>query len=252
MDHMKYFPEPSDVFFGDVEMHRKYLMPLLSIEPGVVGLDIDTPLHFVCPFEPCDGVIGDHTEPTHSYYCRNNWIAFDVIDGKYRFKGPEDYFLLTYLEKNPETLKGKFPNYPPYETQLPIDLKNCYEKREETYQQLKAASLSETKVDDGWSYGELVQLGGLPADGNWANFDDSPIQRKTIKLSEEEFESMMGGPAQEKWELEFAAAYPLTFDGRPFQFIGSMSGYIMRLLACEMFMFYDTENKVVLCTFDWS
>ena len=50
-------------------------------------------------------------------------------------------------------------------------------------------------------------------------------------------------------------AYPLTEDGRRFDYIGSISSnnhQLSSVLRCETLVFHDAPGRLVLLTFDWT
>ena len=81
---LRLFPEASDVFFDQIEEHRHYLLPIATLDLSKINKNRDGFLHFVQPIEPYDGAVGSNTRQFHTYYCRKNWVAYSVRNGKYK------------------------------------------------------------------------------------------------------------------------------------------------------------------------
>ena len=93
MGNLTLFPDPEDVFLDEVSVHSRYLFPwaLYEFSSGHhKGLSI--PL--VVPYEPPDGFVGWKADTFHTYWCRENWLGFDLVEGKIRFQTDFDYFAI--------------------------------------------------------------------------------------------------------------------------------------------------------------
>jgi hypothetical protein len=83
-DFMKPFPSYEDVFGEPIALHKKHLLPLLSVDASVVYPDLDFWIHFVTPIEPLlEGNVGDWTGEYEDFYNNVGRIAFRFCDGKY-------------------------------------------------------------------------------------------------------------------------------------------------------------------------
>jgi hypothetical protein len=92
-DFIRPFPEFEKVFGEPVELHRKHLLPLVSVNAKVINADWDFWLHFVTPIEPLlEGNIGDLTGDYHDFYNRCGQIAFRINNGRYTFAGDFRFF----------------------------------------------------------------------------------------------------------------------------------------------------------------
>ena len=221
MPSTKFFPEPEDVFAENIERHRRVLQPLLSISTAELGADFPDQLHFVCPLEPYDGLLGEYTRDYHSGYCRVNWIAFEVIDGRYRFMGDFRYFRINAPFDEPHAEANEA-----FE-------ENHYTYKEESYAKAKQAFRDGSADQSRWQ--SAIELyGGLAPHGNWCVGSD-------LEIDDQEFDDDGRG------------AKPLTKDGRPFQFVGSIPGYSFRKEAPDsILLFFDPKKKVAVLTFDWT
>lgn len=86
------FPEAEDVFRENIEEHRKYLLPLATVELSDIDSAWSGSIHFVQPTEPYDGPIGEETQEFHTHYCRINWVAYSIGDGKFILLSTFDFF----------------------------------------------------------------------------------------------------------------------------------------------------------------
>lgn len=98
---IKIFPEYEDVFYDDLENHRKYFLPLCSINLKFFSQDQDQWLHFVSVKEIYDGRVGENSSSFHTDYTKSDMFGFDIIDGKYRFDAKWEYFSVS-TEISPE------------------------------------------------------------------------------------------------------------------------------------------------------
>lgn len=91
-DLIKIFPEYEDVFYDDIENHKKYFLPICSINLKLIDPQDDTWLHMVSVKELFDGQIGSSTSQYHTRFTKADMVGFDVIDGKYKFDADWNYF----------------------------------------------------------------------------------------------------------------------------------------------------------------
>lgn len=92
---IKIFPEYHDVFYDDLENHKKYFLPLCSINLGFLPENKDQWLHFVSVKEIYDGRVGENTTPFHTEYTKCDMLGFDIIDNKYKFDAKWEYFTVS-------------------------------------------------------------------------------------------------------------------------------------------------------------
>ncbi len=107
-EFFKPFPKYEDVFYDDIENHKKYFLPICSVNLKFIDPSKDEWLHFISVKEIYTGCVGDVGEYTNYYYTRftkEDMFGFDIIDGKYKFDAPWDYFLINHKDKKDEELK---------------------------------------------------------------------------------------------------------------------------------------------------
>ncbi len=107
---IKIFPEYQDVFYDDLENHRKYFLPLCSVNLRFFSQDRDQWLHFISVKEIYDGRIGENTTPFHTSYTKCDMLGFDVIDGKYKFDAKWEYFTIS-TEISPESYHLEYSDH---------------------------------------------------------------------------------------------------------------------------------------------
>lgn len=228
---LKPFPDPKDVFAGNVELASTYLQPLVSVDLSFIDTDLQGWVHVVSPVEPCEGYVGDGTEEYHNYYCRPNWIGFRLDDhNRYEFLADWKYFLAASDD----------PNI----AQDP-ELKRHYEYRQDSFARHKAAFAQHGRllaVDNKYLTKEELLADpeefftDLETDaefGNWASDDGFPLEFKTSD--------------------ENCFVYPLTEDGRRFIYIGGVSGFAYGDRSADfILLFFDPVTRIALLTFDWT
>ncbi len=216
------FPDPDAVFGGDVEAHRRVLLPLISIPASWIDEKLTGMLHFVTPIEPYEGLVGAETQEFHSGYCRMNWIAFRVAASKYEFLGDFRYFKLNRGFEGPGAeANAKF-------------LADYYTETEADFADTKANYQSTGKLQHRnciagtW----MNALGGAAPAENWASFSDA------LELEQ----SNQG-----------EVAHPLTADGRRFRFVGEVCESLFRKNGADgVLLFYDPPSQTALLTFEWT
>lgn len=220
-DWMHPFPEPEQVFAGDIAAHRRVLQPLLSIDASIVDPAWSGRLHFVTPIEPDEGLLGDGTEDVHSGYCRTNWIGFRVAGSRYQFLGDWKYFKI-----NRPDLRDRDWHEKGY-----AEKEASYRETKQVYEETgRLRPPSNRALDVAW----FEQIGGAANYGNWSNADEFPIDE------EEDDEGDL-------------FAHPLTLDGRRFRFVGSLEGYSYRENSADsILLFFDPETSTAVLTFDYT
>jgi hypothetical protein len=86
---VKFFPEPSEVFFDRVEEHSKVLFPLHTLDLNQINGNWTGVIHTLKynedPYNKA--AVGAFTD-----YCEDCIIGFNIIDGKYSFMSDLKYF----------------------------------------------------------------------------------------------------------------------------------------------------------------
>lgn len=72
---IKPFPEYEDIFYDDLEQHKKHFLPICSINLQCIEPELDEWLHIVSAKEIHDGCVGDFTKPFHT-----NFTKADTLD----------------------------------------------------------------------------------------------------------------------------------------------------------------------------
>jgi hypothetical protein len=94
---IKLFPPISEVFDEDTAENQKYFMPLATISLAAIDEALTGQIHLVYYYhDPYCEVAGK----AYNDFCDNYLGAFDIINGKYRFKAGFDFF-----EVNEENMK---------------------------------------------------------------------------------------------------------------------------------------------------
>lgn len=133
---MKLFPEPSDVFSSKIDEHREFLLPLATLDLSMINKSWSGDIHFVQPIEPWDGVVGEDTTPHHNYYCRQNWLGYKLVDGRFELLADVLFFQRAYIKANPN-FKNTFQGVPSYLETLEKDLEEHYESTNTKYLDIK-------------------------------------------------------------------------------------------------------------------
>lgn len=225
-DYFKPYPDPKDVFSGDVEKHSEYLLPLATLDLSHINPEWSGPIHFVTPIEPEEGLVGQRKEEFHTYLCRSNWLAYQVNDGRYEFLADWRFF-------NKEDC-----------AQFYIDVRASYE-RGKSYLDKHGCMHSHyhsAHIDTSETVELAYGIGGNTEDSNWVYGTGFPI-----KVHGEWFRQD-GRPSPHY--------SPLTEDGRIFEYIGSiyMYNYTIRneeswaCLTATLVLFYDPIEKIALTT----
>ena len=226
---IRLFPEAEEVFLDNVDEHRKYLLPLATIDLSEIDSSWSGPLHFVQPIEPYDGAVGEETQEFHNYYCRHNWVAYSVENGKYQLLSTFDFFQKKYIELFPD-FRDWFYGVDQYLETLPEDLDKHYEKTEKNY--LQAKHDYQTHKLNFKDFTEELSLGGKAHENNWSVCTDFPLETEV--------------------EGESTFIHPLTEDGDRFRYIGYIESYVFKASSCGLLLFYNHEKKIALTTFEWT
>ena len=221
MGNLTLFPDPEDVFLDEVSVHSRYLFPwgLYEFSSGHhKGLSI--PL--VVPYEPPDGFVGWKADTFHTYWCRENWLGFDLVNGKIRLQTEFDYFAINNS----------------YKSWSADDLERCYKKRRRDYLESKERFKKLGYVANG--YGENLvrddrQIVNLSDDG-WAEL----FQVGGIDVAEDTIDYISVGK-------------PLNPAGIPVDLIGIFGSSIPLIgCACDTCVFIDSDSSTLALTFSYS
>ena len=220
-------PFPEDVFVADQTWLSNYLMPLISIDLGILRTDLKgTIVHILNPTEPSDGIIGEETTDFHNEFCAENWIALKLTqDNKYSFLGNEEFFLSASIHK--DKVDNEFLEH--IET-----VKEKYKKVKTKYKE--KGQLLPWQDDNPQNF--LDRLGGEIWYGNWTN--TSPIPSAFEMNIDETSENLPND------------GISISYKGKEFMYVAEVSGYNYCDGADAILMFYEPENRIVLFTYDWT
>ncbi|MGE8555414.1 MAG: hypothetical protein ACN6OB_15955 [Chryseobacterium jejuense] len=104
---IKLFPAYEDVFYDDLENHKKYFLPICSFNLQLLDPSKDEWLHMVSVKEIYDGCVGQEREEYHTEFTKSDMLGFDIIDGKYKFDSDWKYFQ-AFNEIKPEQYGEEF------------------------------------------------------------------------------------------------------------------------------------------------
>ncbi|MGD1840241.1 MAG: hypothetical protein ACFB0B_04995 [Thermonemataceae bacterium] len=222
-------PFPEDVFLSSQPWLSNYLLPLISIDLGLLRKDLKgTVLHILNPTEPYEGLIGEETIDFHNEFCGENWIALELTkDNKYRFLGEENYFLSAPIHKNKtdeefiQHIKKIHQNYKKVKT----DFKS-------------KGQLLPWQEDNPQNF--LDRLGGEMWHGNWTNTSPIPsgFEMTVAEVSDKELPN---------------DGILISYKGKEFMYVAEVSGYsYCGEGADSILMFYEPESRIVLFTYDWT
>ena len=140
--NIEIFPSIKSVFDSELDKCNEVFFPVCSIRLGDIRKEWgDEKIHLV---QFNEDPYNTDTVKYFNEYCKDNMIAFDLNDGKYRFKTDFGYFDLTE------------------------DWKEWFNKTKESYLESKNDSLK-----NGNNFGiDGIQLGGEP---EWWQADETPL-----------------------------------------------------------------------------
>lgn len=136
------FPEIKDVFLEPLDELDKVFFPVCTIRLGDIKKEWEDEKIHLIQFN--EDPYNDDTKQYFNDYCKDNMIAFDLVNSKYRFKTDIKYFQVS----------------PKWE--------KCLNDTARTYQQSKEKFL-QNQEDSGIG---LLSLGGEP---EWWQHDNTPI-----------------------------------------------------------------------------
>lgn len=238
-DFFRPFPAPEDVFANNIDLHSEHLLPLASVNLSHLDPQWDGWIHFILPIEPHDGVVGEGRREHHNYLCRENWIGYWVRDSKCELACDFRFFLKNDLEsrkrlghRQRQTLEQLNEHYE--------KTRKSFEQRRAHYQANGALHCEGARKRSGrYAEGDRLELvrslGGTCGAGNWAEAN--------FPLSQYPYVDSEYG--------ESLKVYPKTEEGRDFSFIGEIPTWHYTSNGCQLLLFYDPRDQIVLTTFDW-
>ncbi|AZA76195.1 hypothetical protein EG347_00950 [Chryseobacterium sp. G0186] len=245
---IKLFPDYEDVFYDDLENHKKYFLPICSFNLQLVDPSKDEWLHIVSVKEIYDGCVGENREDYHTQFTQSDMLGFDIIDGKYKFDADWNYFQ-TSTEITPERYAEKF-------SELEIE----YNMNEAMYQLKKAFFNKHGKLYDKYSYRpgltvddirRLERLRQLTVEDLEKDEDSEYMAEKAENRLHGIFEELN----TEKKNLEESNFGGDNLINKPIHnnkildYIGCIEGYdFQEHAADQIYLFHDeTIKKAVIC-----
>jgi hypothetical protein len=93
-EYLKVFPEIEEVFEKDVEIYKKWVLPLCSIDLSIINSLWSDKIYAIYfnndPYNPDPAMLASFNEYNNEYM-----ISFKLVDGKYELNTSFDYFRLT-------------------------------------------------------------------------------------------------------------------------------------------------------------
>lgn len=241
------FPEYEDVFYDDIENHKKHFLPICSVNLKFMFPDRDEWVHFISVKEIYDGQVGGNTPNFYTEYTKADLFGFDIIDGKYKFDAPWDYF---YINHNDHS--GKFD----YLQEAYDKNTNSYEVGKEYYE--KYGKLYHRTLN--WENISLETLENLdrndlvdypdfkPEYPEYFGFiDDIKHQSEEAKKIMEEFDISMD--EMNAFEDTNLLEVPKDKNNKIFEYIGSLTGYNFQKYGADaLYVFQNLDmKKAVIC-----
>jgi hypothetical protein len=152
------YPKYEDVFYDDIENHKKYFLPICSINLKFMFPDRDEWFHFISVKEIYEGCVGENTFDFHTEYTKEDMFGFDIIDGKYKFDASWDYFYINHKGKqeiNLQTIEEfDGQTFSTVDFERWIANKNCSEKLKN---ELKKISKFHNQPDKNEVYNQIIK-----------------------------------------------------------------------------------------------
>jgi len=265
--YIRAFPEYEEVFAEDIERHRRHFLPICSINLKCLFPEKDQWVHFVSVKEIYEGTVGQMTSAFHTEWTQEDSIAFDVVDGKYRFAGDWNYFLIEQEEKvNAEYEQLKAAGDKQYlklkKVKNQIDsLKTVYAENEQDYEARKQFYKQEQKVhpyssdEPMKSVQEVMESWQSYQEKGWGiTYPEINGLLEDLDLRSEQMQKIFQehGDSEEEYrtfESTNLLSVPHRPDGSVFPYIGALTGYYFQAYGSDwMYLFYDESlQTAVIC-----
>jgi hypothetical protein len=279
------FPEYEDVFYDDIENHKKYFLPICSLNLKVLGETTDKWVHFISVKELYQGCVGEKKSAYYTQYTKADMLGFDVIDGKYKFDADWKFF----SGNNPKEFEKNFyPDLNKLKEQLfqvrkglnfgglsdeelmqdaekalekmPKNLADVYALNQKSYDTMKAYYMRnkeiypfaiESKHVDVEYYEKIVKS---YKGKSVLKFPEFGKVLTDIQFQSKGFKSILKGSkksveALHRFEDSNLSEKPFDTKGKIMEYIGSLKGYyFQRFSADNLILFYDDKiKKAVIC-----
>ncbi|EOQ33524.1 TPA: siderophore biosynthesis protein [Bacillus cereus] len=236
---IKPFPEYEDIFYDDLEQHKKHFLPICSINLQCVEPESEEWLHIVSAKEIHDGCVGDFTKPFHTNFTKADTLGFDVINGKYKFEADWNYFK---IEQNNSDI-----------------IEQAYESNERNYQIRKEYFQRNQKIYPYSSFGkEFTSVEVLEEEfaekqtNGWGlNYPVVNGILNDVRFMTEEGKELLEDCDNEEEIFDFTNLLYVPKDeyGRPFTYVGFVTGYYFQAYGADrIYLFFNKElRKAVIC-----
>ncbi len=95
-EYFRPFPDYEDVFYDDIENHKKHFLPICSVNLKFMFPERDEWVHFISAKARS---VGTRTLEYHTPHSKEGMYSFDIIDGKYKFEADWNYFYINHQEE---------------------------------------------------------------------------------------------------------------------------------------------------------
>ncbi|BCC58543.1 TPA: siderophore biosynthesis protein [Bacillus cereus] len=236
---IKPFPEYEDIFYDDLEQHKKHFLPICSINLQCIEPELDKWVHIVSAKEIHDGCVGDFTKPFHTNFTKADTLGFDVINGKYKFEADWNYFEIE--QNNSDIIEQAYEsNKRDYQIR-----KEYFQRNQKIYpysslgKEITSVEVLEQefveKQTNGWGLNYPVVNGIL---------DD-------VRFMTEEGEELLEDCDNEDEIFDFTNLLYVPKDeyGHPFTYVGFVTGYYFQAYGADrIYLFFNKElRKAVIC-----
>lgn len=249
---IKLFPAYEDVFYDDLENHKKYFLPICSFNLQLLNPSKNEWLHIVSVKEIYDGCVGEQRPEYHTQFTKEDMLGFDIIDGKYKFDADWNYFQ-TSTEITPEQYDQEFS-----------DLDIEYNMNEAMYQLKKAYYNKHGKLYDKYSYRPGLTVNDIRR--------LERVRQLTVEdLEKDEDSDYMAERAEKKLygifeelNIEKRSLEDSNFGGenlmnkpilndKLLDYIGCIEGYdFQHNAADQIFLFHDDSIKKAVICFEYT
>lgn len=245
---IKLFPAYEDVFYDDIENHKKYFLPICSFNLQLIDPTEDKWVHIVSVKEIFDGCVGEDKPKYHTEFTKADMFGFDVIDGKYKFDADWNFFS-TQTQITPEDYANTYS-----ELEIEYNMNDAMYQLKKAYYQTHGKLYDKDAYRPGlevWDIRRLERLRKLTAedlekDELSAYFAERLAQKTHGVFEELNIESL---PLEDcKFGGDNLIEKPFH-NGKLLPYIASMEGYDYQLHAADqLYLFYDeTIQKAVIC-----
>ena len=233
------FPQGADIFVADQPWLAEHLLPLLSIDLGVLKPELaGTVVHMLAPLEPADGCLGEGSERFHNAYTTLNWFALQLTeDNRYRFLGQEGFFQRAALHEAPV-----FPFL------AEASVLRDFEEKKASHAKAKAHFQQHGELTQDYGDGLepvafLDTLGGAMSYGNWSSGARLPSAFR--------FTDHARDPGVDRASLP-DDGLEISLNGKPLFQVATAAAEHWTLSSETLLLFYEPESRTALLTLDWT